>query len=686
MADKLSKVEISFDGGTTWTDVSDYCRGWKYQGRLNNEADLLNIKFVFDIKDTYTLMGWLPIRVYEGWLTSTDRLVFKGVITRIVDKYDYLVVDAADEIYKLLKSKRIAVYNKDTDPTAGVISAIAEDLIDEAGLTGEVEASGALLTIDQFITSDKTNVLERVSALASSLNWILLYDPEDDNTYFVSRGYFTNANVLTLPIDTATRPKWDEDVTRLFNDLTFKGGVVSSEDEPELFTGDGVENTFTLAKTPTDTVLVEVDAGAGFVKQVPGTVGVTSAFDYSINKANKQIIFEAASIPPAGADNTRVTYSSQSPPIVHLTNPTSINLYYTMVDGAGEKTGIKETIIQDDVTSNDDAEVRAQELLNTYSEPFYSTTVTLKASVDKARDYKLGDMIPVTDSNIGFTERNFIINDIERTWPGAGAKLSLGDSAYRLGQIENDLQSRISKLENQLSGDYNLLADYATFDHSIKFIRDTLVVSQNLVCDSFILGHPEDNGKIGYGIKLDDFTTNFLVNWTGSGFNLSEEAVIVLVGAKSGQLDYVAAGTHSITSTQTFGDVSTYTGTNSGTPSKGTAGVWINNDTSTITEVKLKLGSGASDYAYYTATIYGADLGADWQDDWTYLLFDLDDPDAVEGTPDWTACDYAVIEITLSSVAGTIYIDYFTISQSNLIALNGLGSRSMQLSTETLTL
>jgi len=274
--------------------------------------------------------------------------------------------------------------------------------------------------------------------------------------------------------------------------------------------------------------------------------------------------------------------------------------------------------------------------------------------LDKTNDYKLGEQIQVTDSNIGFTERTFIITEIERVWPGGGAKLTLGDKAYRLGQIENDLDRRLSKLENQLAGDYDILADFVDFDHEVRFIRDTRTITQNLICDSFIVGHQLDNGKLGYGIKLDDFESNFTVNWAGSGFSLSEETTEVLVGSKSGQLDYVASGTHSVTTTQSFGDISTYTGANSGTPAKGTAGIWINDGANTITTVKLKLGSGASDYAYYTGTIYGADIGGDWQSDWTYLLFDLDDPDSVEGTPDWTACDYAVLEITLTTNSGTI--------------------------------
>jgi len=64
------------------------------------------------------------------------------------------------------------------------------------------------------------------------------------------------------------------------------------------------------------------------------------------------------------------------------------------------------------------------------------------------------------------------------------------------------------------------------------------------------------------------------------------------------------------------------------------------------------------------------------QDGWNYILFDLDGGSET-GTPDWTACDYAVFEIAFAGNK-TIYLDYFTISKSNYIGLNGVGVRRME--------
>jgi len=489
MADKLTKVEISFDNEATWTDVSSYCKGWTYKGQLNNRADTLNLNFVKTIKDTYNLIEWLPIRVYEGWTTSTDRTIFKGLITRLVDEYLYIKVDCADEIYKLLKAKRVSVYDKDTDPQAGVISAIAEDLMDEV-LPTIVEDSGTSLLLNQFITSNKTNILERVSTLAKALDWIILYDPEVESAYFVSRGYWSNSRVLTFPTDLTERPKWDEDATRLYNDLTFIGGTASGV-RTKLFSGTGSETTFEVDLTPSDSVLVEVYESSVWTEKVQGTPGVSLTYDYYIDKVNKLIIFTSGSIPASGTDNVRVTISAQIPPIIHLMDEVSIETYNIGTDTDGNLVGIKETIVEDDVTSNDDAETRAQNLLSTYSTPFLTTTVTLKASIDKIGYYKLGEKVLVTDSNYGLTEQEFIITIIERSWPGGGAKITLGDEAYRLGQLENDIQSRLDALESRLSGDYEVLADFRNATRSMTLLAKSFEVSTNSVAGDYgIWDHP----------------------------------------------------------------------------------------------------------------------------------------------------------------------------------------------------
>ena len=491
MASKLGKVEISFDG-VTYTDVSTYVRGVNYKGILNNQADILKVKFLKSLSTHYTIREWLNIRYSEGWVTSTDRRPFKGVITRVKSEYDYINIDAADDIYKFLKSEKTSVYNKDTDPQAGVISAIAEDMMDEVVPTN-VENSGTSNVLDQFVTSYKTNILERITVLAKILDYIILFDPEqgtDGEAYFVSKTYFTNARPLVIPDDVMIRPKWDSDSTQLFNDLKFIGGT-SSGVRTKLFSGNGVLLVFDVDLTPTDSVKVEELIATVWTEQVQGTPGVSATYDYSIDKFNKQIVYKAGNAPANASNNVRITISAQIPPIVHLMDNTSIALYNTGYDLDGNIVGIKKTIIEDDVKSNIDAVVRATKLLSLYSQPFLSTSLTLKPEVDAVSNYKLGDTIQVTDPGQGFVSKEFVITEIERSYPGNGATLTLGDKLYRLGTDVSEIKKRLDQLEANLSGDYEILADFRSVSHENEFFRKTLVItSDSIVGENLIWDHP----------------------------------------------------------------------------------------------------------------------------------------------------------------------------------------------------
>ena len=502
MPTKSTQVRISFDNGSTYTDVTSYCKGWNYTGTLDNIADTINIKFDKSFKDAYTLQEWYFIKVYEGWDTPTDRLVFWGPITRVVDQFDYLVVDAADKTYLLLKNKETAVYNS-TDSFGGVISAIAQDIIESAGLSAVVETTSADTNLDQFIIADNTDCLERLTTLAKQVNYLIVYDPEVDKVYFVSRGYFTNSFTLTIPDDCAERPKWDEDATRLFNDLTLKGGTTSGV-RTALFNGNSSNLIFNVSLTPSDSVKVEEYITSTWVEQVQGTPGVSTTYDYYIDKANKNIVYKAGNAPATGSGNVRITISAQIPPTVQVIDPTSIAKYNKGLDASGNPIPIQETIILDDLTTVDDAFQRANKIIDLFSVPFYSTSISVKASIDKARDYKLAEAISVTDSNIGFAGINFIITEIYRDWPGGGAKLTLGDKAYKLGQYDSLTDARIKRLENILSGDYDVLNASRNFSHNLLVNRTSFNYTYYCICDSFIVGHPV-NGLTGMGIILDDF-------------------------------------------------------------------------------------------------------------------------------------------------------------------------------------
>ena len=123
------------------------------------------------------------------------------------------------------------------------------------------------------------------------------------------------------------------------------------------------------------------------------------------------------------------------------------------------------------------------------------------------------------------------------------------------------------------------------------------------VCDSFILGHPE-NGKVGWGTILDELETSVVANWTGSGFTVSAGST-ARVGSGSMQLDYSGIATKTVTTSQSFGDISAWTGVGSGLPTQG--GKLLKNS-STEYGLDLRIGARNNNAGGYVKYHHNVDI------------------------------------------------------------------------------
>lgn len=157
---------------------------------------------------------------------------------------------------------------------------------------------------------------------------------------------------------------------------------------------------------------------------------------------------------------------------------------------------------------------------------------------------------------------------------------------------------------------------------------------------------------------------------------------LVLVGSKSLRI-VASASPFSIMNTTNWGNLSAYTGQNSGHPTTGTIGLWVYLQAGEITTITLTIGSSASNCVDVAGVKTYTD-SFDTQDGWNYFVFRLKDHTNVVGTPDWTATDYTKIAFT-SSTTPTCVIDYLTIGTGDEIGLNGLGERVTDYTTTTTT-
>jgi hypothetical protein len=146
---------------------------------------------------------------------------------------------------------------------------------------------------------------------------------------------------------------------------------------------------------------------------------------------------------------------------------------------------------------------------------------------------------------------------------------------------------------------------------------------------------------------------------------------LVLVSSKSLKL-VASATTFSVLNTTSMGNLSAYTGANSGAPPHGTIGLWVYLQAGEITSITLRIGSAASAYTEI-AGIKTYTNNTVQEDGWNYFVFKLVNG-ATTGTPDWTAVDYIRLQF-VSPTTPTIVLDYLTIGTLDTIGLNGLGSR-----------
>ena len=156
---------------------------------------------------------------------------------------------------------------------------------------------------------------------------------------------------------------------------------------------------------------------------------------------------------------------------------------------------------------------------------------------------------------------------------------------------------------------------------------------------------------------------------------------LVIVGSKSLRITS-SASPFSISTTQSFGDLSAYSGVSSGTPTTGTVGVWVYLQANEITGITLRIGSSSGNYTEIAGVKTISDA-FDVQDGWNYFVFRLKNG-TTTGTPVWTAVAYARIQVASSAVP-IVVMDYLTIGKGDIIGLNGLDERKTLFTIATTT-
>jgi len=607
------------------------------------------------------------IVVSRGTVTATDKVVFRGTVRVLKSTGSNIRLDVADPLSLLKLSSLKKSYDINIDSQAGEYSAIFKDIVEDAGLTSSVVDSGTSssdVIATKFICRGQTR-LNRLQLIARILNWYFYYDYVNDWVRLQPKGNNVFGTTLTVGTNIYNIPIWEEDLEQVRNKITIEG-VFSLDTREENETGDGSTATFNFTYVPEGT---ECTVAGTLVKR--GVEGSDETFDYEVDReiTPPTYTFQSGSI-PTGGQAIVMKYNTKIPTPVTIKSDTSITLYGVTQEGIYS--------FQDTVTMND-AEVRATQLLSLLKDAPVMTNI-----ITDEYDIEVGDQVTVSDSNNSKYDGNYIVLSRIINYPDPFDTLVVGNDRFQVEELIDTLNERIRALEIGDGGNQELLRSIIDFTKTLNLSRDSSTITRQKICDSFIVGHPI-NSLIGMGTILDSMNTGSAANWSGTSFTVTDSTDQSILNTDSVKLVWAGgAATGTLTSTQSFGDISAYTGQSSGTPSQGTIGVWLYvSIASDVTSISLKLGSSVSDYTNMTGVGYASvdgynnwgNLSFSLQAGWNYLLFDLDGGTET-GTPDWTACDYASFDIAFAGNT-TVYLDYFTVSKSNFIGLNGVGSRKM---------
>ena len=574
------------------TDVSSYLTKYEITDVIGNDLTVGKFEFHMGIANNINLTSTMTVVVTRYLLDGTTITLFRGYVTEFSKRTPIYEIRAADKHWLLSRQLINYSYDSNVDSSAGNISKIAYDIaVTRGGMSAtwgtEFQDSGSTQVLSRFICR-KASMLERIFVLSDSLGWQFYYSSQDDKSYFQEQGYtsFTDVEYTLKTTSTDTilgMPEWRDERKFMINQIEIVGEPVEVE-TTEQFSGDGVEDEFTLSKIPVS-VKVYVDAGGGDVLQTGGMVDSTSSYDYYIDEVNKKIIFVTASIPPVGVDNVTVNYSYYEPINLVRKDQASIDSY-----------GLYEARkVYKDVLSVEDAIQRSNQILNLYSNPIKVG----KLQIAGCYDLRAGMKVQIND-RLHNVNDEFIVTKIIYRDPQLIDEIEVVSKFLPDEDFLTNVAYRVKRLEDKNIQDQDLLLDVKDSQHYIDYNRRYLKVQSRDIGDAFILDHLDnavlDTSELGEGtigtfadirvthpnrLYIEQFyDTDFLSGTGGTGmvWNTTHDTDNI-----KGRLQHTTTGTGTATSTVIWNDNAAVTSANitmyySGTPTlnliSGTGNSW----------------------------------------------------------------------------------------------------------------
>lgn len=302
------------------------------------------------------------------------------------------------------------------------------------------------VTLEELTIKDK-KLIDVINDLCDILIWQVRVD-YNKNIYFEERGVQDTGLTLTVGQEIVSVPTWTKNTDNVINRITFEGDN-QTFNTSESFNGTGAQTIFTLTYKPEN-----VEVYISSVKQNPEITGAIIGGNYSLNKDEKTITFNAASIPAVGTDNVVVNYTylvpirieTQSSPLL-----TADEIRWKKIENKSIKTfaDARKYIAQIFQKCGVPATQSSNVTLQTWSESIVGNS---KATF--------------VDVKSGINEE-LVIYKIKFKYPSPSVKLVVGRCGTDFFSYQKDLLEKIKELQAKLSSQ-DIIQKYFNVFESVK--------------------------------------------------------------------------------------------------------------------------------------------------------------------------------------------------------------------------
>lgn len=423
-----SKTYVTING----VNVTNHVLGWSAPEVLYQSVEEVNINLSKTVSSLITIVNEQEVVIKRGKTTGQEAFYFRGFLKMWSPKGITIEVVVKNKLHQLERREVTNVYTDD-DEQAGVLSAIAEDLMTTHGgfSSATVTDSSSFSRPLNAYPCQYDQVLERVEKIRQVLDWVLRYDYENDLPVLEPKANTVHPFVIRHSSDSTSNvlnsPKWEYDSDDIINRVRVVGRA-ATDIKTVTANGDGSTTVFALNDTPGETEIF-----ISGVKQVMGVIDQDVTFDYSVNQAKKTITFVTA--PPSGTGNITVNYGVSKPPSMTIDDEDSIDTY-----GLSER-----TFYFEDVVTQADAEKRAEEIKSRFAQPLKSTMLEVYHTLTPIR---VGMSIRVVD-DLNNIDEYFIVTEVLHQWPSAYDIVHVGQERVFERTSLLAVEDRLAKLEKR---------------------------------------------------------------------------------------------------------------------------------------------------------------------------------------------------------------------------------------------